>query len=191
MSYKDGIPVHVPDGVSGNWRVETFTVSQADSDFTRIRSMLRPDEFVPPGTYKRLMRGGTVVMSNTPFEIRTNRAIIREAEGDVLINGLGLGMVLTAILANPKVRSVTVIEKEADVIALVGPSFRDPRVTIIHADALTYTPPKGKKWDTVWHDIWDFVCGDNLPQMKALHRKYGRRASWQGSWCRAQCERGY
>lgn len=41
----------------------------------------------------------------------------------------------------------------------------------------------------VWHDVWDYIDANNLTQMHALHRKYGRRADWQGSWCRDQCER--
>ena len=34
------------------------------------------------------------------------------------------------------------------------------------------------------HDIWDDICLDNLETMATLHRKYGRRCDWQGSWKR-------
>jgi hypothetical protein len=34
----------------------------------------------------------------------------------------------------------------------------------------------------VWHDIWLDLCTDNLEGMGKLHRKYGRRTDWQGSW---------
>jgi spermidine synthase len=137
------------------------------------------------------MRGRTVVMSNTPMEIRTNRAIIHNATGDVLINGLGIGMVLKAVLAKPDVRSVRVIEKHPEVIELVAPTYApDPRVEIIQADCFDYEPPKGMRFNAVWHDIWDYICGDNLPEMHKLHRRYGRRADWQWSWCRERCEAG-
>lgn len=137
----------------------------------------------------RLMRGSTVVMSNTPMEIRTNRTFVRYAKGNVLINGLGLGMVLTAILRKPEVESVTVIEAAAEVIELVAPTFRDdPRVEIVHANAFDYQPPKGMRFDAVWHDIWDFISAENLPEMHRLHRKYGQRTPWQASWCRIECE---
>ena len=63
------------------------------------------------------------------------------------------------------------------------------------ADALEYKPPRGEQYDVVWHDIWPNICTDNLPEMHKLHRKYGRRCNWQGSWCRAEHEyyreRGY
>lgn len=157
---------------------------------TRLRAFRDPDNHVPAGNYKRLMRGDTVVMSNTPMEVRTNQPIIRRAHGSVLINGLGLGMALTAILAKPAVESVAVVEKSPEVIELVAPHFADPRVRIINADALDYKPPSGIRFNAVWHDIWDYVTADNLPQMHTLHRKYGRRADWQDSWCRYKCEVG-
>lgn len=183
------IPVSVPDGVAGAYRVESFTVTEDDARWTALRSALGRDEYVPPGNYKRLMRGNTVVMSNTPMEIRTNMEFIRAASGDVLINGLGIGMVLSAILDKPEVRSVTIVERAAEVIELVGPAFRkDHRVRIVEADALDFRPPKGAQYDTVWHDIWDYISTDNLSEMHRLHRKYGRRAAWQRSWCRLQCE---
>lgn len=184
------IDIEVPDGVCGDWRIESFIVSAVDAKWTAVRAAYNgPDEYVPPGTYKRLVRGNTVVMSNTPMEVRTNEAFIRNARGNVLINGLGLGMVLSAILRKPEVESVTVVEIASEVIELVGPSFRDDaRVQIVHADALTYRPEKDERFDCIWHDIWDYICASNLPQMHQLHEKYARRATWQDSWCRTRCE---
>lgn len=184
------IHVAVPDGVRGDWRVESFTVSDEEARRTLLRAAVKGcGEYVPPGNYKRLMRGGIVVMSNTPMEARTHRAFFRRAKGSVLINGLGLGMVLTAILRKPEVDSVTVIEASAEVIDLVAPTFRgDPRVRIVHASAFDYQPAKGERFDAVWHDIWDYICADNLPEMHRLHRRYARHTDWQASWCRDQCE---
>ena len=116
---------------------------------------------------------------------------IREAQKSkrILINGLGLGVCLAAILESDVPEKIVVVEKSEDVIKLVGPTFEnDSRVEIIHADALEYKPPKGEKYDAVWHDIWPNICSDNLESMKKLHRKYGRRAAWQGSWARGLCE---
>jgi hypothetical protein len=185
------IEVTVPDGKSGDWSVESFTVSEKESEFTCMRAACQGShEYVPPGSYKRLKRGNTVVMSNTPMEVNTHSPIIQNATGHVLINGLGLGMVLNALLAKPDVQSITVVEFSKDVIALTGPSFKDePRITVVNADAFTYQPPKTMRFNAVWHDIWDTICSDNLPEMQRLHRKYGRRSDWQGSWGRPQCER--
>ena len=185
------IEVTVPDGRMGEWVIDSFEVSEEDAAYSRRRAAatLGREPAVPAGRYKRLMRGNALVMSNTPMEIDTHREFIRLARGNVLINGLGLGMALTAILRKPEVKSVTVIERSAEVIELVGPTFAsDDRLAIICADAFTWTPPRGSRFDAVWHDIWDDITSENLPGMAELHRKYARRARWQDSGAREECK---
>ncbi len=209
------IDCHVPDGTSGDWRVETFTVTEDDVRFHNLRAAIHGDSrFMRPGTYKRLMRGGTVVMSNTSSELHDHVEPVRLARGEVLINGLGLGVVLQGVIDKPEVTHVTVIEKSPDVIKLVAPTFfcgtlpqpmmpeknklespivyerDDKRLTVILADAYTWKPPRGVRYNVVWHDIWDNICADNLDGMAKLHRKYGRRCNWQGSWCKWECGYG-
>jgi len=185
------IDVNVPDGKSGGWSVETFEVSKEDADLANMRAMFSfSTRSIAPGTYKRLKRGGATIMSNTPMEISDCRFFIYKAKGNILINGLGLGVVLVALLKKPEVKNITVIEKSQDVISLVAPTFtNDKRLSIIHADALEWKPPKGVRYDCIWHDIWDDICADNLSEMTTLHRKYGRRTDWQDSWCKELCKR--
>lgn len=172
------IDIDVPDGISGNWKVETFEVK--DRDFSQMISMFKTGRGVPSGTYKRLMRNGICIMSNTPDEISDFMQFVWIAKGCILINGLGLGVLLKALLNKPEVTEITVIEKSEDVIKLVAPTYlTDSRVIIINADAFEYKPPKDKKYDAVWHDIWDNICADNLDEMKTLHRKYGRKAVYR------------
>lgn len=182
------IPIRLEDGQIGEAAISHFTIKTVEQGITSFRE---PHNWVPPGDYVRLHIGGQLVMSDTPMEWRTNLPIIYAARDHVLINGLGIGMVPTAILRKPQVEKVTIVEKSADVIALVGPSLNDPRVSIIHADALDYQPPKGVRYGAVWHDIWPSISGDNYPDMKRLHRKYARLADWQGSWCRDKCRQDY
>jgi len=176
----------IPDGKSGDWSVETFSVSKKDNISQQI-SFMKTGRNVPEGTYKRLKKGNTTVMSNTPDEIRDFRWFFLEAKGSILINGLGLGCCVKFLLDNPEVTKITVIEISEDVIKLIAPYFKDERLNIIHADALEYKPTKGEKFDCVWHDIWDNICIDNLAEMAILHRKYGRRTKCQDSWCKDYC----
>lgn len=183
-----------PVGKAGNWKIDEFEVSEKDAREFNIglimsfsHSMMR----VEAGKYKRLTfidaKDGKrkVMMSNTPMEVSTNREAYNAATGDVLINGLGMGMLLEAILHKPGVRSVRVIEREQEVIDLVGPHFTDPRVQIIKADAMEYQPNKGEHFDYAWHDIWPRIGTENLPEMAILGRRYNKRvASSQGHWCR-------
>lgn len=188
------IQVDVPDGKSGDWEVSTFTVSEKDVALHNIGAMFNPGgKTINPGTYKKLTRNGQIIMSNTQAEISDHLSFIYRAKrngGHILINGLGLGVALVEILKSPTVRRIVIIEKSEDVINLVAPTFQnDPRVTIVHGDAFTWKPSMGERYDIVWHDIFDNICTDNLPLMTKLHRKYGKRCDWQGSWCKELCQR--
>jgi len=184
------IEVDVPDGESGSWKIDTVVVTREEAAIENMH-MARYGRYVPPGVYKRLKRDGNTIMSNTPDEIQDHRTMFYQAKdsgGSVLINGLGLGVALKKVLSFENVTDVTVVELSEDVISLVSPYYKDERLTIVHASAYDYKPPKGKRYNVVWHDIWDNICSDNLPEMHKLHRKYGRRSDWQGSWCRGECE---
>lgn len=192
MKTKELIPnVDVPEGQSGIWKVERFTIEN-DVQFRlwNLRAM-RDGRGVVPGEYTRLTRNGEVIMSDTTAEKNDHRWPVLKAEGTILINGLGLGMVLNACLLKPEVTKAVVVEKSPDVIALVAAHYRKKfpgRVEIVEADAFEYEPPKRAKFMLCWHDVWDSICADNLPDMKRLHRKYGRRTIYQGSWGRELCE---
>lgn len=184
------IKINVPDGISGKYKVETFKVSKKDERFQKMRIFSNRGRYVPVGSYKRLIRDETIIMSNTPDEIKDFMRFVHEAKGLILINGLGLGVLLKAILLKKEVKEITVIEKSKDVIKLIAPTYlKDKRVNIINADCFEWIPPKGKKYDCVWHDIWDNICEDNLIEMSKLHRKFGRKTFYQDSWCKYECQR--
>lgn len=134
-------------------------------------------------TYTRLLIDGRLWMTDAEFEYRSNIGVVVEARGDVLIAGLGIGFILPPILARKEVSSVTVLERSADVIALVSPHF--PKVKVIHADAHQWEPPK-RSFDLIYFDIWaDVPNSDNLKEIKALKLRYrsalrkgGRTAAW-------------
>lgn len=177
--------VTLPEGTSGNWRIERFTISKEDTMLALFGYGSRAPR---PGTYTRLMRGGQIVMSDTPAEMHDHYEPVRRARGRVLINGLGLGMVLQACLEKSEVEHVVVVELSEDVISLVAPHYQErygDRLTIVNADAYTWKPVDAR-YAVAWHDIWDDLCVDNLEGMARLKRKYARRVDWQGCWAQAE-----
>lgn len=181
--------VTVPLGVKGAWAVDQFEVSKKDADFNNMRAAFGSSaRFIKPGIYTRLTRNGKTIMSDTPAEKRDHWWPVDRAEGHCLVNGLGLGMVVNAMLLKEQVTKVTVVELSQDVIDLVAPHYLaqyGDRLEIVKADAFTYQPAAAR-YGVVWHDIWDDICTDNLPQMTKLKRKYGRRAEKQGCWCESE-----
>jgi len=141
-----------------------------------------------PGTYCTLneKRGGMADqwMSDTWLERFTNRRILMEARGSVLILGLGIGMIPLACCRKEEVSSVTVVEIESQVIALVEPYIRHPKLRVIQGDA--FAPPfRGKVFDTIYVDIWRDICADNWEPMKRLlreYRKLGRNGAYVDAW---------
>ena len=175
--------VDVPEGQSGNWSVNKFTVAERDWMALQYALHGRP---VPAGTYTRLLQKGAYnpVMSDTPAELNDHLQFLYQAEGKVLVNGLGLGLVVKGLLLNPKIVHIDVVEISSDVISLVWPTYAsEPLVHLYQADAFSMTWPQDAQWDFAWHDIWSDICTDNLPEITKLKRKYARRVGWQGAWC--------
>ena len=175
---------------SGKWSVEPFTVGPMDAAVFNVDK--EPWQHIEPGNYWKLFHDdrGTI-MSNVPMEVETNRPILEAARGHVLINGLGLGMVPSALLSNPQVKRITVVELDKNVIALTSPMFKqaiaERRLEIIQADCYKYKPPKDAYFDAVWHDIWDSVGDENLSGMSKLKRKYAAICDWQACWAEPEC----
>lgn len=196
-SYRDAMALgeRIPEGQSGSWRVERRTITEHEASLGNLRGMIHGHgRYTPAGTYTGLLRNGFVIMSDVPDEMRDHAEPFRQASmrgGRVLIHGLGLGMVTQAVLSLDNVEHVDVVERSADVLALVAPSYAEDvesgRLTIHHDDALTRTWPKDARWTVAWHDIWDDICTDNLAEMTTLHRRFGRRVEWQDSWSKELC----
>ena len=185
----------IPEGRSNDWSVEHIVVSEDDAKRDAMRALISSQlgRYTPAGTYATLKRRGAIVMSATPDEVRDLRPVRLNAQGHVLITGLGLGCAVCAAFGRAETERVTVIEISPDVIRLVGPTLQtafDGRLTIIEADALTWRPPNGDRYGYVWHDIWDNICADNLPEMMKLKRRFGRRTRAQECWCEHLCRRG-
>jgi len=178
----------VPTGRSGPWVVERVTIPQREYD---PEADPRPDCFkLRPGTYTSLRRGATQFMTDLYEEWWTQRSAISEARtrgGDVLITGLGLGLVVESILAaDSPVRRVTVVECSEDVIRLVGPylehRYRD-RVEIVRGDAFGWEPTSRRRFSVGWHDIWPDPHAERA-QMEAefLEARFAPYCDWQGAW---------
>lgn len=165
--YKDMSAI-LEDAQYGDFKIEHFTIPQGN-----VRAILYG---MTPGEYVRLVKNGTLFMSDTDMERRTNAHFVTWANGDVLIGGLGLGMIVLAIQDKPDVKSITIIEKEPDVISMIEAQPRmqfNEKVKIICGDVFTWKPAKGQKFDCIYMDIWPCIDEDVYhDEMVPLKRKY-------------------
>lgn len=148
----------------GDFEIRHFTITK-----NNFRAVM---DGISPGQYVQLVRNGVCVMSNTQMEKRTNWKFCQDAHGDILIGGLGIGMILMAIQDKEEVKSITVLEKFPEVIDLVKNQLPlNDKVTILQADVFEYKP--SRKFDCIYMDIWDYVNQDVYEEMKKLKRRYG------------------
>jgi hypothetical protein len=204
MSYVDifdRMKVTLPPGEYDGMRISRFEVVDPDKwgpEHEKRRDVVSPLEVVRmqmegrapnPGWYTRLDEHGQVWMSDTTAERRDHAEPVMVMASThpkrVLINGLGIGMVLTAALSFDSVEHVDVVEKDERVIKLVGPHYlKDPRVTIHHADAVEQMDRWNADdcWDVGWSDIWPTICPDDLPEMSKFTEFYGSRCGFHGNW---------
>jgi hypothetical protein len=151
------------------------------------------EHYMYDGTYVRLIVEGKLVMSDTAMERITNREFIKNANGRVLIGGLGIGLILQSILDKPEVTEVVVIEKYQDVIDLVADKFTSPKLKIICADIFEHEIPKTEKFDTIYFDIWADLNTENLKEMKVLHTRFRKnkanKDSYMDSWYKSRLQK--
>ncbi|MGH9459369.1 MAG: hypothetical protein ACRD2J_17165 [Thermoanaerobaculia bacterium] len=179
----------LPPGRSGAWVVEKVVVRDREYD---PASDPRPDCFrFRPGTYTVLRRDGTEFMTDRYDEWWTQRRAIAEARGrggEILITGLGIGLVAEAILREPasRVGRITIVESSPDVIRLVAPwlSSRYPgRIEIVEGDAFAWTPAPWRRFTVGWHDIWpDPRVESNRAEIERLRVHHAPWCAWQGFW---------
>lgn len=98
--------------------------------------------------------GCGVMASDKPDEIYIQYIAFHKMHGRVLVGGLGLGMAANMIAAMPQVSSVTVIEKEPDIIRLVEGTL-DPKVSVVHADVFECASQLSPgQYDSAYYDTW-------------------------------------
>lgn len=185
----------IPASKSGSFRVVKLTISEKEAADSNILTVTTTEDHrtILPGRYTALIEtGGPSWMSDVSSELEESLIFWCHARGNVLINGLGLGVIARAVLLKPDVERVIINELSLDVINLIAPhlekEFGD-KVRINNEDAFHYKP-NGDRFDAVWHDIWPETSIKNYEEMKKLHRRYGQwlansdcfNSSWNVDW---------
>lgn len=184
----------VPPGVKGVAKVRHVTITEQAAKSMALRELITRgrEKAASPGDYCQLIVDGQLMMSDTRLEHDTNQNVVREATGDILIAGLGIGLILVPILAKTSVKSVMVVELHQDVIDLVAPNFLDDRLQVVCGDIYSWKPAKGTKFQTIYFDIWPNICLSNRNQMTKLERRfrvYLDKGGWMNSWAKELCGR--
>ena len=115
--------------------------------------------FDKPFEYLVVNKGDVTWMSTDPNEINTMQKDIDDACGEVLTFGLGLGYFPIMCAIKDGVKSVTVVEKDQEIINIFNkhilPLFPyKEKIHIVHDDAFKFVKKDLNKYDYLFIDIW-------------------------------------
>ena len=127
-------------------------------------------------SYQALTQGNNVWMSLNPNEIETMKPFIQKGKGNVLVLGLGMGYVPYMLSLKDDVKSITIIEKDQEVIdifnKLIWPNFSNKnKLRIVKDDAVEFMKKsvKSPQFDYIFADLWHDP-DDGLPLFVELKK---------------------
>lgn len=178
-------------GTYGGWRLK---IEQPAKKLSSIRSYYSGLVEPPKESPTLYDKGGTLWMSITPCESESQYRHNEHAVGHVVVMGAGLGLLPYNLLLNPKVKTVTIIEKDRDMFdhwaEIVGlgkwPNWVG-RVSIVHDDARTWTGTCDTLIADIWPNIGDEKLEEDMDKFRA-NVKFKRMMCWGAefsfiSWC--------
>ena len=185
----------IPNGESGEYKVQQCTETTGESSWLNYVNYRN----ISPGNYTVLYRkfgnSWLNIMQDTEQEYGEHDWLTSRMSGHILLAGLGIGMIHIPLLASSDVTSVTVVEKEQDVIDLVwNDCAKDDRFTLVCDDIYTWDPDASDglpttSWDVGWFDTWlttDYDSDGNIigpdGYRQAMQNKYGSYVSDIGGW---------
>lgn len=186
----------IPEGQSGEYAIEHYNIPEDKAHLAVTMATYSRDYLgrkIFAGDFCKLTHGDSIIMSDSGGERYSNTEIVRVAQGNILFAGLGIGMVLCAVLPKPEVKSVTVVELSLDVCHLVLPHLAKylgnhiTKLRVAQDDIFSYIPDR--KYNVIYFDIWSDYSGDTYEETKVLHRRYSKyldrtNGYYMNSWMR-------
>lgn len=139
-----------------------------------------------PALKRRENSKETVWMSLAWMERESHMPHIAAAHGNVVVMGLGMGMYLYNIIQKPEVETVTVVERDASVLALLHriTNFLEwpgnHKVRFVHDDARRWKPGNAQV-DFMYADFWKRL-GDRNQLTYTKQCVYNVRPKSFGYW---------
>lgn len=173
---------HLREGKSGDFeiKIETIPVGKKMTVVSMRNWVLmgyKPLKcsFDNPRPLYKLLKKGRLLMSDSPQELFLQYEAYKEARGNILIGGLGLGMTPTLLAKKKDVKKITVVEIEKDVIKLCNP--RNKKIRVVNDDIRKFILSTKEKFDFIYIDI-HYSTGVTeyistvLPMRKLLTRRF-------------------
>lgn len=119
--------------------------------------------------YDFLWIDGYLWMWTIPAEVKIQQDLAKQAHGDVLVAGYGLGLVQKFLTENPKVTSVLTIENIPEVAEACNALYSVIYGEIMFNDFFTFQ--SSIEFDCVIGDIWPEIDPEGLAMYKKFREK--------------------
>lgn len=178
--------IRIPEAHFGNWKLtiekykpyEAFVCDDIRTD-EELKEIPQIGFFDTEFSFPAVMEDGQEWMAIKPNEIETMRQPIARAAGQVVAFGLGMGYYAFMVSEKPEVKTLTIVERDENVIALfrehILPQFpKKEKIDIVWQDAFEFATNcmSDGYYDHAFVDLWHDVS-DGYPlykQMKALEK---------------------
>lgn len=164
-----------------NYKINIIEVEEPDI-FSKIRNEEISGQLDQTVVVLKDKKLEEIVMSDSWMECKTNINFVNNAKGNVLIAGLGIGLIVLAIQDNPDVKNITIIEKDESLKNIVLKQLSkhlNDKINIIISDINEFEPKE--KYDTIYFDIWNNISGENLDEMNNLSDKFKNHLNKNGT----------
>lgn len=109
-----------------------------------------------------------VLMWDDTIDLSINYKISNNCSGNVLIGGLGLGLLEKFLIKNENIDTVKIIEYNKDIIELIS-KYVPKQYEIIQGDFKKYIVETKQKYDTIVADIW--TVDAQMNEVKEFRKK--------------------
>ena len=179
------IEVNIPEGISGDFEIAHYTNETTDNRWQEYLALKNESH----DSYTVFIKDDDLtpmpIMQDSEAEYNAHQWLWDNATGDVLIGGLGIGLVNEVLIDNDDITSITIVENSQDVIDLVWEHCaKDDRFTLIQEDLETWDIPTDSSWNIAWLDTW---LTDNSLTMNeydaSMNDKYSPYCEEIKTWC--------
>lgn len=130
-----------------------------------------------------LLEDSCVWMSDSQLEVESITGAVAAARGDILVGGLGIGLLPTFVKNKKGVRRIDIVELHQEVIDLVFPYIKSPKMRIIKDDIFHYLDVTLNRYDFIHIDIWSSITAP-IKEIDTAWKKAGGCLKPNGIiWC--------
>ena len=95
------------------------------------------------------------LMVDDPLHWLGMKELASKCTGNVLVGGLGMGLILYHLLENKSVQSITIIEIDSELTSFIQPYLpKDRKIKVVHANYFNYVTKTLDMYNSAVIDLW-------------------------------------